>query len=687
VIAVAENRQSHETDVARLLAGHYEEAPMDDAFRLTLQDRTRRAVASRHRVPVRRWAMRLAAGTAFACLAATAWYALSTPREPLVAITAARPPVTDNAGRALKVGDRLRAGVTVRTGAGGRVTLVTRRASEFTLNANTELALGRRGRTAYLRRGEVYCCNRDHEFARLDTAAGRIHLLGTVLDARTQNHDAVAVTVIQGKVRLANAHGEAVVPAGKRALLIASRPPEPGTAVSTAVETAWYDGRGEILSESGRIAYIVQRRKPDLLLELWTMNWDGTNKRHLKSYLGRCMLARSQWVCEGDTFLPSGDWVVLAMDVSPLYSYVYAHRIVSTHTGTQIWAVNAATGQDIAFDLPAGIYPLYPRRSPDGSRLAFCGGVGPDAEGGVWVYDLRTGGIRKLLSGWIKTPVAWAPDSRRLVASTGEGYTTDHHLVIADAVTGSVRNLSIQGAGASFSPDGTRLVFRGDFREARSHAYTDGVPAEGTVLVLDLTSQAAPLAVSPPNARPSGARWSPDGTRLLYWELHDYGAPQPGRPTLSFTISVAQADGSGTTQVFRSQAGLAEITWASSGEEIYASTDRGILLISADGSGLSANLGGTREDSVLTSAQTAQTQGVVADLHEATRLYWMGGVRAQEGQVAASRAAYAAASDIVAGLMWKYPLANLSANDVLAYANHLAELAQSPTPLGRGSAR
>jgi hypothetical protein len=196
-------------------------------------------------------------------------------------VLAARRPVTDGSGRVLSLGSRLALGAAVHTGKGGRVTLVTRRGSEFTLNANTELVLLSRD-TANLRAGEIYCRSRAGEIRFINTPAGRVELLGTVIDVVAKDGHSVAVTVIAGKVRLSNSHGQAVVPAGRRSLLVASRPPTPGGSVSTFAATTWYTGHASMPSGPADILYPVKRGE-GLLTEIWAMKADGSGKHRLKT--------------------------------------------------------------------------------------------------------------------------------------------------------------------------------------------------------------------------------------------------------------------------------------------------------------------------------------------------------------------------------------------------------------------
>ncbi len=611
--------------------------------------------------------------------------------KPIVVVIAARQPAKDETGRALKVGDRLPVGAAVRTGKGARLTLITRRGSEYTLNAGAELLLKSRD-TAALRRGEIYCRSRTGEIKLVNTAAGKIHLLGTVIDATAQDGRKVGVTVVSGKVRLSNAHGQALVPAGRRSLLVASALPTVGVPVNTFAATAWYDGRGAVLSDFGDIAYTIQR-SARLLTEVWAMRADGTNKRRLKSYLtGYCLPTAGPWWPGQQWLLARTDSLVLGLP--PLEDTVPLHgmkRIVDDQT----WLLDAASGQDVPFQPPAGYHASHMEISPDATRLAFSGSYWPNHQdrktwqGGVWVYDLQTGDLRKLLDGPFGTPVAWAPDSRRIVTAIGDpgwdyepvilgydtGKGTHYPLTVVDTETGEVTDLGEEGVEARFSPDGARIAYISDFEQWAE----DGRPIDGTIYVLDLEPGNQPRFVSTMGKGASRPRWSPDGTRVAYRTFYLLPREQSsdGYGAYGCAVFVASADGSGAKKVYdAAYAVIQTLAWAPSGDALYLPTHDGVLLFAADGSGLRANLGGNEKDSVLPPAYSAQTAGAMAAAQEAGRQYAAGDVRAFEGRVADARAAFQAAADAFAALPWQYPLAGLSTSDALRYADKAATMAR-----------
>jgi hypothetical protein len=595
--------------------------------------------------------------------------------QQLLAVVAVQQPAKAGAGRALAVGDRLPAGSVLRTGTGGRLTVVTRHGSEFTLDAKSELALSADGRSGTLQRGRVYCRNRQHEFAMIATAAGRIELLGTVVDAAVKDAHEVAVTVVEGKVRLANAHGQAVVHAGRRALLVAQLAPDDGELVNTAAETAWYDGRGSILSDFGEVAYSVQRAD-GLLMEAWAMNADGSGKHRLRSYVGSYSWA--------DRWLP-GERRLWLQVASPIWTMPdYATRTATGNRGgsmfdewLQTWLLDAATAQDAPFVLPAGFGPRSDTAlSPDGRRLAFTGvrRTGPneftDYEAGVWTYDLETGDVAKLLDGGWDQP-AWSPDGRAIAVSESHGSDENNRLALIRVSDGKVTDLGLRGVTPTFSPDGTRLAYVDDYqKDYGDHWWASNL---GHAYVLDLVHGGAPRPISPATERVSRPRWSPDGTRLL---LGLTRAVPGGDFDLRDKLCVAAADGSSFADVYSPRDGRTGMAdWAPSGDDILMRTEKGLIMLAADGSGVVAELGGTKADSHLSGPEAEQSAAVAAAVNEAVFQYAVGKVREFQGRTAEALAAYRAAAELFEGLPWRYPLADLSTGNVLGYADELYRLA------------
>jgi len=599
-------------------------------------------------------------------------------RQPVVVVIVARQPATDSRGHALQVGDRLPAGTTFKTGAGGRLSLISRRGSEFTLDAQSALALAADGRGANLGRGRLYCRNREHEFAVITTTAGRIELLGTVVDAAVKAKKTVAVTVVEGEVRLANAHGQALVGAGKKALLTAQLPPEEGVPANTAAETAWYDGRGAMVSDFGDIVYTV-RRANGPVSEVWVMKADGTGKRRVRSYVGGASMS-GPWLPGGQVVLfQTWGLIVTAPD--------YQRRRALTGSGgamispwNELWMLDAATGQDAAFELPAEYRnPWQVTQSPDLSRVVFSASraTGPDPfkdyDWGLWVYDLETGQTRKLDGAPQRSP-AWSPDGTMVAASDMRDSSEGSHLMLVNVNDGTVTDPKIRGTSAAFSPDGTKIAYVDDYQGD----YGDGTEISdvGRVFVWDMAANGTPQLVSPRDERARLPRWSSDGTRVLYTVGH-YHMTRDGQMQNTYDVYVSAADGSWTQQVYHTDK-WPRAAWTASGDAIYVATQDGIVLVAADGSGLLADLGGNEGDSLLSPAEHRQMDVAVSAIQEAAFQYAVGRVLDHEGRFAEGRTAYQTAAELFASLPWKSPLLGFSAADVAKYADAMVELAGRP---------
>jgi Tol biopolymer transport system component len=639
---------SDDSDVLRLLKGNTEDAFLPPVFRQRVLEASRRLVLGRPRLQLRRRRLVFALGIAGALLAAFAAWGPRQPTraglrsaalmgarwaKPFVTVAAVQPPATGRYGIGLVVGDRLPAGAPVLTGKEGRVTLLTRRGSEFTLNENTRLSLGGDRASGALRRGEIYCRSRLHEIKRIATAAGDIHLLGTALDAAVRNADTVTVTVVQGKVRLANRHGEATVEAGRQAVLTVAQAPAGGVPVSTSAATAWYDGRNRIMSDFGRIAFMVQRKSEYLFAnEVWTMRADGTDKRLVKAYLG-CTAYLGPW-------LPDSQWLFVQTYGAKTGDMDFQHRRIRGEGSSPIlwgmmqgWLLDTATGNEVPVSLPADYDPSRMSISPDGSKVVFNGRRSEPwrfekPEMGPWVLDLNTGNIRKLEQAAVSSSssYSWSPDGSVLATSYTDK-TQDvatARLRLVDSRTGEAEELGIQGYSPVFSPDGTRLAYCAD------HAWTPSGQYQNRVYVLDLrTMRTAP--VIPLTTRAQSLSWSPDGDYIAYIENYEtYTDPDDGVVIPDYVLCLAAADGSGVRRLYRADERLQALAWTPDGSAVHVSTSKGVHLIRADGSPV-VDLGGTEEDCVLTPAQEADMTAALADLYEAVFQFAMG--QREEGRL------------------------------------------------------
>lgn len=562
-------------------------------------------------------------------------------KTPIVVITSAQQPVIGDNGQILNLGERVSARKTIKTGRGGRAILVTPKGSELCLDSNSELFFSNASE-AIIRRGRLYCTNRNKEIARIDTPAGNIKLLGTVVDTAVVSKDTVAVTVVEGKVRLSNTHGSATVDAGKQSLLAAFSAPQAGKLVNTRSETAWYQGRGEFQSDLGDLAYVIN--KDDLLSEVWVMNADGSNRRRVATYVGKAEL---------------GGW-------TPGSCWLRVNSRLPVGQDGNSWLLNTATGQSILSKyLPegySGFSDAYYIVAPNPMLVAFPGTHWlnhDDYESGVFVYDLSTDRIARVLEGNIKTAPAWAPDSRHIAISAGEGYTLDHKLLIIDTVTGEIRDLGINGAGACFSPDGKKIAYTSDFDE--HSGYDRGIPG-GALFTLDLAAGSKPVQILPKSERATNLRWSPDGGWILY--IKNW-----------YALAVANVNGGDPTTIYDSKGMLIDsAAWAPSGDSIYVTIeDRDqkshTLLIKADGSSSKEVLNeGIKQEGKLPPAVQAQTNAAVEAIGKAKADYYAAKDLRFRANITGTRQKLTSVADAFTSLVWDYPLSGLYTEDTIQYA-------------------
>ena len=238
-------------------------------------------------------------------------------------------------------------------------------------------------------------------------------------------------------------------------------------------------------------------------------------------------------------------------------------------TSSLVWVDRR--GQETPLPAPPRSY-VYPRLSPDGTRLAF---FITDQELDIWLGICPRNRSRASPSdpGLDNYPV-WAPDGRQLFFSSERAGARNLFAQAADG-TGAVTRLT-ESPNAQFptsvSPDGTRLVF------------TEIATTVGDVLQLRLdgTHAVTPLVQTPFSER--NGEVSPDG-RWLAYEANDSGRFEIYvRPFPDVSSGLWQVSTDGGTRPL----------WARNGQELfYLTTDR---RPHARRRGARADVGGDRTD-------------------------------------------------------------------------------------------
>ena len=142
---------------------------------------------------------------------------------------------------------------------------------------------------------------------------------------------------------------------------------------------------------------------------------------------------------------------------------------------------------------------VRPVISPDGTQVAFA------AVGDIYVMPIGGAAVNVTKDAALDTDPSWSPDGSSLVYSSDKD-SEQLQLWIRDLKSGrsrKVTNLATQPQGASFSPDGKRLVFFN----------VDGMWRVAEMSILDLDSgRVTKIHDSLP--QPGTPTWSPDGKRV-----------------------------------------------------------------------------------------------------------------------------------------------------------------------------
>jgi len=185
-------------------------------------------------------------------------------------------------------------------------------------------------------------------------------------------------------------------------------------------------------------------------------------------------------VVEGVSTAPTGE---AQYAVARNGTLIYVPGTTNTVAGPQfslVW-VNRQ-GREEPIGAPPRAY-IYPRISPDGSRLAL---DIRDQENDIWIWDLKRQTMSRLTfdPGLDRAPV-WTPDGQRVIFSSQRGGLASGGNIFWQAAdgTGTVERLTTSDHAqftTSVSPDGTRLVFRDDDPKSRRDISMATLDGKGT---------------------------------------------------------------------------------------------------------------------------------------------------------------------------------------------------------------
>jgi TolB protein len=327
------------------------------------------------------------------------------------------------------------------------------------------------------------------------------------------------------------------------ALLVAAGVLIAGTIAVAAASTG---GQAELgAAENGQIALVESMSSV-----LSSVNPDGSARR----VLARC---RESSMCRIRTFA----W-------APNGLRLFFFRAESQSRSYSLYVVDA-DGRNVRRLARCGYCGLIAPGSraawsPDSSRIAFIG------TNGLSIVDVRRGVTRRLTrcgSPCSGLYPAWSPDGSKIAfAREGSLYTVNPN---GSALT-KLTSVPPFARDPAWSPDGRQLAFEG-----ADQIYVVDADGSHQTLLLDGSSGSGPGVPS----------WSPDGTRILYFNT-------PGTPG-AFTAEVWVMNPDGTEQRRLYHSGCCVLSWSPpiwspDGKLIAFSADSagGVLVMTSDGTDL-----------------------------------------------------------------------------------------------------
>lgn len=424
-------------------------------------------------------------------------------------------------------------GETLSTGVNDTARLQFADGSKLFVCAGTELTvMGPRGPKPVLRlaKGELRA-----DIARdpgrpflIDTPEARLRVLGTKFSCRvlpsisftedinmkalrdTLHKAMLIVSVFSGSVAVSTGATEQVVNTGQRVVVAANT-----ASTENMANTDFTRDIAERTATPNAEAAVFQPIRQNLMSSLWAVDIATGQPRHITDFIG--------WPRPMAQF-PTG------------LAFVEVNGVIFSHKGNgpisgsgrpivndRIVLVDLVTGRKLPMTPLNDYRPIYIDLSPDCRKLAFVGMTRMDddedwskADSGIYIMDLETFKVDRLLKGNLKTCPHWSPDSRWLAVSRGEDYNTSHAITLIDTATRNVMNTNLQGVGITFSPDGKTMAYTAGFK--RSGGWMAGVPSSGNLFIADFPSGTARQLTNLPNGGAIFPAYSPDGSRIAWWE-------------------------------------------------------------------------------------------------------------------------------------------------------------------------
>lgn len=231
----------------------------------------------------------------------------------------------------------------------------------------------------------------------------------------------------------------------------------------------------------------------------------------------------------------------------------------------KIYAINAdGSGNTIIIDAPIGLN--YPDWSPDGEKFAALGYVS-ETTWSIYVFDVDGDNLERLTTTdnvWDNDP-SWSPDGSQIAFTRiypAQNYRAEIWIMNADG--DNQRSLGIEGGSAKWSPDGTRLVYHA-MKNDNYDIYTCSI---------DGTDEQQLTSTAPGELTPA---WSPDGSQIATTVVTVVDN------TFVHQIYVMNSDGTSLRALTDSETGGAAPRWSPDGSLIAFKSDGEVKIINADG--------------------------------------------------------------------------------------------------------